>query len=329
MTNKPSKLVDFVHKTLSVKPNAHWKAADYATLVGITSRYNTYAETVNSKGMPNADTLHYRIEQDTTVQTLQEAFQKLMEKQLKKLRRRKAIVIVDYTCEPFFGHTQSEWLHGYRSSNGSRGCYKILAASILAGKERYFVYAKPVPVIADETLELWQILAHLETLGIRIKVLLMDRGLAKNAENLALLETFHIKYLGLFPKYRNIKKIIKGMKHAYKNRKFSVKGVPTRLVIGKDVKRKFAWVFVTNLEENEFMTYLRLYKRRWNIETGFRVHDEARIRTKSINIRVRFFLFLVALVLYNMWKILGMPTPFKRFVIGQKWCVECVDRRPT
>ena len=159
-----------------------------------------------------------------------------------------------------------------------------------------------------------------------IKAVLLDRGLAKNAENLALLRDMRVRYLGLYPKYRNIKRVIGRMKRAYKNCAFRVKGVPTRLVIGRE---NIDWVFVTNLPEKEFVTYLRLYKRRWNIETGFRVHDEARIRTKSINIRVRFFLFLVALVLYNMWKILGMPTPFKRFVIGQKWCVECVDRRPT
>ncbi len=108
------------------------------------------------------------------------------------------------------------------------------------------------------------------------------------SENVALLKDINVKYLGLYQKYKNIRKIIKSMKR-------------------KHINRKFAWVFVTNMELDDFHKYLKLYKRRWNIETGFRVHDEATIKTKSVDVRVRFFLFLAAMLLYNEWKSLGMP----------------------
>lgn len=276
--------------------------------------------------MPDADTLHYRIEQDTDVNALMSAFLSLTKRQLRKLKGRKAIVIIDYTCEPFFGKTQSDWVHGYRPASGSRGCYKFLAASVVVENQRYFVYAKPVSTIADETFELWQMLAHLHSLGIKPKVVLMDRGLARDAENLALLHDLGISYLGLYPKYRNIKKIVAEMKRSFINRKFKVKGVPTRLVIGKE---KFVWVFVTDMEFAEFQKYLHLYKKRWNIETGFRMQDEARVKTKSIDIRVRYFLFLAAMLLYNIWKSLVVKVPFKRFVVELVRGVGCVCRKPT
>jgi hypothetical protein len=319
MTNKPNRVLDFVHKTLSIKQNAHWKERDFTTLVVSAASRNTYVETVNSKAMPNADTLHYRIEKDTSVNDLQSCFLQLTRKQLRKVRG-KAIVIIDYTYEPFFGYTQNEWVHGYNPAKGSRGCFKILAASVVVNERRYFIYAKPVSLISDEAFELLQILAHVEDLDIKIKVVLVDRGFARDSENLAVLQDAGVKYLGLYPKYPNIKTIVGSMKRSYKNRKFRVKGVPTRLVIGKE---KFTWVFVTNLPKLEFISYLRLYKRRWNIETGFRVHDEATIKTKSLDIRVRFFLFLVALVLYNAWKRLDVATSFKRFVIVQELCTAC------
>lgn len=242
------------------------------------------------------------------------------------MKGRKALVIIDYTYEPFFGRTENEWVHRYRPAKGSRGCYKFLAASILVDEQRHFVYAKPVSAITDETFELWQILAHIEVLGIRIEVALLDRGLARNSENLALLKDMRIPYLGLYQKYRNIKKVIKGMKRSSINRKFRVGGIPTRLVIRKE---KFTWVFVTTMEFADSLKYLRLYKKRWNIETGFRVHDEAQIKTKSTDIRVRYFLFLVAMLLYNVWKSLRVQISFKRFVICIAWSVVRYETKPT
>ena len=315
MQTEPNKLVDFINKILSIKQNSTWKAWDFASLAATAASHNTYLETVNSETMPNSDSLHYRISMDTDVNKLMNKFLTLTKKQLRKLKGRKAIVIVDYTCEPFFGKTQDDWIHGYRPAPGSRGCYKFLVASIVVGEQRRFVYAKPVSIIADEAFELWQMLTHLQILGIKPKTVLMDRGFARNSENLALLHDLNIKYIGLYPKFRNIKKIIKRMKRSFINRKFKVKGIPTRLVIGKE---KFAWVFVTNMEIGEFYKYLKLYKKRWNIETGFRVHDEATIKTKSTDIRVRYFLFITAMLLYNCWKSLVVKISFKRFVI-QFW----------
>ena len=327
MQIKTNRIVGFIHKTFSIKQNAVWGAINYAELVAAAASHNTYLETVNSETMPNADTLHYRISTDTDVNKLMHKFLTLTHKQLRKLKGRKAIVIVDYTCEPFFGKTQDEWVHGYRPAPGSRGCYKFLSASIIVGEERYFVYAKPVSTIADETFELWQMLTHLQILGIKPKVVLMDRGFARDSENLALLHDLGIKYLGLCPKHRNIKKIIGKMKRSFINRKFKVRGVPTRLVIGKE--EKITWVFATNMDIADFVKYKKLYKKRWNIETGFRVQDEARIKTKSTDIRVRYFLFLAAMLLYNAWKSLRIAISFKRFVICAEYSVVRNESKPT
>jgi len=327
MQIEANKIVDFIHKTFSIKQNAVWRASGYAELVASAASYNTYVETVNSEEMPNADTLHYRISTDTNVNRLMHEFLTLTHKQLKKLKGRKAVVIVDYTCEPFFGKTHDEWVHGYRPAPGSRGCYKFLSASIIVDEQRYFVYAKPVNILADETFELWQMLAHLHVFGIKPKVVLFDRGFSRDSENLALLHDLGVKYLGLYPKYRNIKKIIGKMKLRFINRKFKVKGIPTRLVVGKE--EKITWVFVTNMEFTDFVKYKKLYKKRWNIETGFRVQDEATIKTKSTDIRVRYFLFLAAMLLYNMWKSLDVKIQFKRFVICAGWSAVRHETKPT
>lgn len=96
-----------------------------------------------------------------------------------------------------------------------------------------------------------------------------------------------------------------------------VKGVPTELVAFKD--GKYVWTWVTNIDYSQLCRYRGLYRKRWNIETGFRVQDEAMIKTKSLSIAVRLFLFLATLLWYNAWKALGeadVRVSFKRFVIS-------------
>ena len=61
---------------------------------------------------------------------------------------------------------------------------------------------------------------------------------------------------------------------------------------------------------------IRLYRRRWNIETGHRCKGEARIKTKSLMPAIRYFLILTALILYNLWKLLLERPQLKRLLIG-------------
>jgi hypothetical protein len=80
-----------------------------------------------------------------------------------------------------------------------------------------------------------------------------------------------------------------------------------RFVLIKQYKRKeddkaYDWVFSTNLKLKSQMWYLRKYKKRWGIETVFRVTDELRIRTSTLKQNIRYFLFVFTCLMYNLWK---------------------------
>ena len=58
------------------------------------------------------------------------------------------------------------------------------------------------------------------------------------------------------------------------------------------------------------------YKQRWQIETDFRVQDEARIKCKSKEIKIRYFLFLYELMLQAIWACFyKKEASFKEFII--------------
>lgn len=326
MQTEPNKIVDFIHKTFSIKPNGY-EAKDFAALLAVASAYRDYVETINDKCLPNADTLHNRIKQDTEILSLLERFLNTTKKYLPRLKGKKVIAIVDITYDPFFGDdTADMWVHGYKPAKGCVGCYKFLAVHIIADNKRYFVYAIPLDIVAEQAELIEEALDYIEGYGIKIKKALLDRGFA-DSKILKLLNKRKLKYLCLYPKHSNIKNIIKQMKRSYINRKFEVRGVETRLVIGKT--EKITWVFVTNMEFADLVKYIRLYRKRWNIETGFRMQDEAQIKTKSKHIEIRYFYFLIALLLYNCWKVLKIKISFRRFLIEVQRGVEYVYKHAT
>ncbi|HID27925.1 MAG TPA: hypothetical protein EYP22_08965 [Methanosarcinales archaeon] len=63
------------------------------------------------------------------------------------------------------------------------------------------------------------------------------------------------------------------------------------------------FAYATNLKLNEKIAYARSneFRLRWREETGYRVEKGFRANTKSLSYNVRFFLFVLSLILSNIW----------------------------
>jgi len=92
----------------------------------------------------------------------------------------------------------------------------------------------------------------------------------------------------------------------------------TTLVVWKpdpEVHPDIAWPFATNQEPTQEL--MDSYPKRWGHETGFRVHDEARIKSKSSNPLVRYFYHLLSMVMIVLWRIQSVRKQhvvFKRYL---------------
>ena len=63
----------------------------------------------------------------------------------------------------------------------------------------------------------------------------------------------------------------------------------------------YDWCFTTNMQDIDLDHVIAKYMFRWRIETMFRVQDECRIKTKSKDIRVRYFLFAYEQLVESIW----------------------------
>ena len=168
-----------------------------------------------------------------------------------------------------------------------------------------------------------QLLEYYQTLFKKIGFAVFDRGFYI-AELIDYLEAKKIKYLILVPEkkgkitnYVENTDMLSKFKHQMKYSKDKSCWKPkTMMVVCKGID-KFSWIFATNIHFKTRVEYIWYYKRRWQIETNYRIEDEARIKSKSTNYIIRYFYFLVSLLLHLLWivnKNIKFYVPFKKYL---------------
>lgn len=303
-----------IDKFFHISLNAIYGKDDFLALINISQDKSTYIETIIKENLPDADTFHRQVEQKHV--TLTDLRASLLKKSAKSLRKIKGkyILIFDETYEPYFGKNKNKWIHEYKPVNGCVGCFKFLCCYALTQDgQMIFLDAAPLSVFSTISSEVTIMLDFALHNNKNVFSCLFDRGYY-NSKIIGILNKMKLNYLMLVPK--KMKKLL----DEHKNEKFFVvekyavgkAKTETKLVVYKD--DEFDWVFATSMKFHDALNMIKLYKKRWNIETGFRVCDEARIKTKSMHIVVRYFLFLCGIVLYNLWKESYPEISFKKLI---------------
>ena len=273
---------------------------------------------------PSGETVFNRLF-ECTHEKIELAFNSTMESLCKIakpfLRNRKAILAFDTTYEPFYGDVSSNpfWIHEYKPVNGCNGCFIFITVSIVVGESKLILGVLPVRFGWNQA-DCVEKLINLARKYVVIEACLFDRGFC-SYELIARLKTLKVGFEILWKKDkkketwltkelkklkpRQMKEFIKEDGYFCKNKtKYLVR---TRFVIIKQYSYKddlqpYDWVFATNRKLKSQMWYIRGYKCRWGIETSYRVTDEVRIKTTTLDKVKRYFLFAFGCLLYNLWK---------------------------
>jgi len=299
-------------KKLSV-PNEE----EFAELLAEASSRNTYIETLSNR----ADTLHYHIAKGY-VEYSDKEFYNLVEKKIKKLHLGAVDIIVDITSENFYGKSTGLYLHNWTGEEGVEAKYHYLIAGILFRNKIYPFYAAILRIGTFKAELLGKICDLCNKLNLKVRFMKLDRGFYLG-EVIDALELKGMNYLIFARKSSLFKCMLEAtnkrviVKHEVKYKKAKSSHIAeTNIALVKDVDG-YDWVFATNVFLRDVRKYVGLYRKRWNIETMFRVHDEARIKSKSVNPLVRLFYFMISMLLLFIWNLHSKEEcPFKRFVIN-------------
>ena len=255
-----------------------------------------------------ADSLHRRIKQ-TYAEDLQKAYCSFIKHHIKLRRFNSALVSIDFTDEDFYGEESSLWIVPWTGEEGVRGKYRFAVMSMVNKEAK-----KKLPLLAipfhngmekAEIVKLFLDFAH--KLFHTIGGVLLDAGFYSGEVIRALGNT---KYVIRAPHNEKVQKLIYQTKEEAEYNGSIIwyagktkQAVKTKYVIVRNVKLRGYVVdctFVTNMNLKP-INYVSLYRMRWQIETNFRMEDYVRIKSRSKVTEIRYFYFLIQLLVHALW----------------------------
>lgn len=279
-------------------------------------------ESCKSSGQLSKSQVLYRKLEDVPKDIIQKCFQVNTLKFLKLMkifcRNRKFIVSFDTTKEPFYGDfskaKEPEYLHAGCEARESEHYYEFLTAAITGNNGQKYILdgiiVKRGAYIPDWVAKIVRWIKE----ELPLEVLLFDRGFTSK-ELIYELNKLKVPYMIFWKKngdwYKPHFEELADGEFKIVRRKDKFYRVKYRydlewsFVIIKQLEhdgKKFDWIFATNLKLNKAKTYVQRYKKRWGIETIYRVTDKIRAYTTSTKSVIRYFLFMFTCFVYNIWR---------------------------
>jgi hypothetical protein len=304
-----------------------------------SAAYNTYVETMSDK----ADTLYLRCKNslcDMMIYSYLDYIDRLSNKF--DWKNKEFILAFDYTDENFYGDVQGFNIHGWTGKDGVTGKFKFLTCSIVSDEipEKIPLITVPIHVGHYKSQTIIYCLNLIKKFIGKINLVLFDRGFY-DKDLMYSLSQNDFPYLIFLPKSKNKKELLAPLAKDEKiaiHTKFKLNKNKTSyvqehiLIFLKQIydpksEKEYDWVFATNLENMDLEKIVQTYKKRWRIETGFRVQDEAKIKCKSKDMNIRYFLFLFEQILQTQWVCFyKKEVTFKKFLIEmQKTCKKLAE----
>lgn len=274
-----------------------------------SARTVSYVETVGNK----ADTLHKYVAHSDE-RSLKRAYEIGIRKILSRFSFRRVELAIDGKQDLYYGEHGSLNVRQIPNEHGAEEAWEYIVLSMV-WPVRIPLMAVPYWQGADKAELCIELLEYARTLPFVIKNIFFDRGFY-NANLIDYLESATTKcplpYTIFVPQQDPIKRYIeqtKGNLGVYKHefayaKEKSTWKPHTTIVVCKNVSKDkngepIHWAFATNTKPSRQL--VREYRKRWNIETGFRIMEEGKIKTKSNNPLIRFFYFLLRALLTALW----------------------------
>ncbi|MFQ6056670.1 MAG: transposase [Methanosarcinales archaeon] len=257
-------------------------------------------------------------------------FNKLNSKLLKRFNKKhndkKFDVGIDYTKVPRYKKNKikgkrkradlKKTVKG-KSKNGTHYSHSFCTIDIIKEEDMFTLGVEPVFSDSKKSEVVEKVIKYANE-HIKIGKIFCD----KEFFTTEILHTFikiGVDFVVAVPKNKKVKQIIEQMKlrgdsiywtdYVLNNKELSVKF--TLVIIDKykigeiedpNYKTRF-FAYATNISLNNDLAYSlsQEFRLRWGEETGYRLEKGFRANTKSLNYKVRCFLFILSLILSNIW----------------------------
>jgi hypothetical protein len=220
---------------------------------------------------------------------------------------------------------------GRDPETGAPACYKFVTITIVESGDRFTLLALPVSYLTSKEALLTRLITYTLQRGIKINHIIADKGFC-DSHSIRTIEKFHLKYIMPISRIPKVKRIIDVTPTPRVITGYPLHDHSVNLIIVENKKGKKGELkklaFATNMNINEREVGLterlsNLYRKRWGIETSYRVKKHAFLgKTTSKNYTIRLFYFLFCVLLYDLWILADLLIWISLFVVvGKKHLV--------
>ena len=238
---------------------------------------------------------------------------------LKGLRFKDVGVAFDWHDLPYYGKPMLGMV-GTQPKDGTCYAFSFLTASILTPRRRLVLCIMPLTSrigLVDLVVALLErIQKRVDGIGyVAFDNGFQDSGLIQELQNR------RISFILPLRETVKVKRRWRWMRYA-RRFNYTTQGVEVDVVEAQDAKG-WRYFLATNMSASP-RRILRLYKRRWGIETSYRKIREFLPKTTSRSWTVRIFHFILACLIYNAWVVLNAKAQEALTTINMKlnyiWC---------
>jgi putative transposase len=227
-------------------------------------------------------------------------------------------IAIDFTEDPYYGDKENFYVVGGQRKNSTNDSFRRLTAAIAEEGFRFVLFAYPVSKDDhNDALLVEEAIRKIRKLGITIGKVLLDREFY-NSKIIFLCNYFNIDYIIPAKKDSKVERKIEELKKAEKKfpiivENYEIEDQLTNLLLMEDKNDKgepIIYGFITNIEVEKFRNDPEIisecYRKRWDIENANKFQDAFNIHTNSTNGLVRYFFFVLTVLLHNFWVLVNL-----------------------
>jgi len=221
--------------------------------------------------------------------------------------QRRTIVSIDFHDKPFYGdHTLKEVV-GTKHKLGTNYAYRYATICICEEGMRFNLATIAVTQLNLRKSTVLYLIKEAKKY-VCIGQVLLDRGFNDTDIIDLLKERVKVHYTMPLTENKKVKRMTKDMKgivtmpYTFYEDKPQEYQTTVKLIVDK--REKETHYFITNIPAErkvELLLVMEAYRKRWGIETGYRVADEFYAWTTSKNFFIRCFLGLLSFLLQDLW----------------------------
>lgn len=274
--------------------------------------------------IPSSDTINNYIKSNS-IEYILSVYRKITSNLIEVLNLRGTThdVAIDFHDIPYYGDKNTPAVRGIKAKNGTSWGYSFCTIDIIGSIKLTLDIIDINGLTKNYGVLVESLLKRVQKIGIQIGTLFMDREFF-NIDPISVAHKLNVNYVIAARSNKKLNGILDEHKKKFgvtsTSFKYSFnKGGPTFNIVAivnpnYDPKAKKGngnneyHLFATNMEVNSISEFINKipqeYRKRWNIETGYRVKNEFKIRTCSTSPVVRTFYFVIQCILYNILNVL-------------------------